>query len=77
MSTTESTPKVASFSHGLAQMSQKSQKALQFLGYKPGTFPVTDRHAVECITFPVDQHLSKDEMDYMIQTVSNFYSGKP
>ena len=53
------------------------QKALQFLGYKPGTFPVTDRHAVECITFPVDQHLSKDEMDYMIQTVSNFYSGKP
>ena len=53
------------------------QKALQFLGYKPGTFPVRDRHAVECITFPVDQHLSKDEMDYMIQTVSNFYSGKP
>jgi dTDP-4-amino-4,6-dideoxygalactose transaminase len=53
------------------------QKALQFLGYKPGTFPVTDRHAVECITFPVDQHLSKEEMDYMIQTVSNFYSGKP
>ncbi len=53
------------------------QKALQFLGYKPGTFPVTDRHAVECITFPVDQHLSMDEMDYMIQTVSNFYLGKP
>lgn len=51
------------------------QKALQYLGYKPGAFPVTDRHARECITFPVDQHLSTSELDYVIQTVRNFYSG--
>jgi len=52
------------------------QKALQPLGYKPGAFPVTDRHARECITFPVDQHLSRAEMDFIIDTVRNFYAGK-
>ena len=52
------------------------QKALAHLGYKPGTFPVTDRHAKECITFPVDQHLSDAEQDYVIQTVRNFYAGR-
>ncbi len=52
------------------------QKALAPLGYKPGSFPVTDRHARESITFPVDQHLSRPEMDYVIETVRNFYAGK-
>lgn len=51
------------------------QKALAHLGYKPGAFPVTDRHANECITFPVDQHLSMAEMDYVVETVRNFYAG--
>jgi dTDP-4-amino-4,6-dideoxygalactose transaminase len=52
------------------------QKALAHYGYKPGAFPVTDRHAKQCITFPVDQHLSLAEMDYVIETVGNFYAGK-
>ncbi len=52
------------------------QAALEFLGHRPGAFPVTDRHAKECITFPVDQHLSSAEMDYVIATVRNFYTGK-
>lgn len=49
------------------------QPALRHLGLKPGTFPVTDRHSRECITFPVDQHLSRGEMDYVIDTVRRFY----
>jgi len=52
------------------------QKALAHYGYKAGAFPVTDRHARECITFPVDQHLSRAEMDYLIDTVRSFYAGK-
>lgn len=52
------------------------QDALKFLGYKAGAFPVTDRHAKECITFPVDQHLSRAEMDHVIETVRSFYTGK-
>jgi len=49
------------------------QDGLKFLGYKPGTFPVTDRHVHEIITFPCDQHLSRAELDYVIETVKGFY----
>jgi len=50
------------------------QPALKHLGYKEGDFPVTDRHARTMISFPCDQHLCKEEMDYVIQTVNNFYN---
>jgi dTDP-4-amino-4,6-dideoxygalactose transaminase len=52
------------------------QDALRHLGYKPGDFPVSERHCREGISFPVDQHLSRAEQDYLIETVSNFYAGK-
>lgn len=49
------------------------QKALQFLGHSQGDFPVTDRHAREMITLPVDQHLSTAQLDYAISVVQKFY----
>jgi dTDP-3-amino-2,3,6-trideoxy-4-keto-D-glucose/dTDP-3-amino-3,4,6-trideoxy-alpha-D-glucose/dTDP-2,6-dideoxy-D-kanosamine transaminase len=49
------------------------QPALAQFGYKAGDFPVTDRHAREMITFPVDQHLSAAEQDYVVRTVAEFY----
>jgi dTDP-4-amino-4,6-dideoxygalactose transaminase len=52
------------------------QKALKFLSYKKGSFPVTDYHSKNIITFPVDQHLSKDELNYVIETVKEFYEAK-
>ena len=51
------------------------QPALAHLEYKKGDFPVTDRHANECISFPVDQHISDVEQDYVIETVRSFYRG--
>jgi dTDP-4-amino-4,6-dideoxygalactose transaminase len=51
------------------------QEALCPLGYRPGDFPVSDRHAETLISFPVDQHLSNEEIDYVIETVRNFYNG--
>ena len=33
---------------------------------------VTDYHSKNIITFPVDQHLSKDELNYVIKTVKEF-----
>lgn len=52
------------------------QDALRYLGHKPGDFPVTESHCRNTISFPVDQHLSAEEQDYVIQTVRNFYQGK-
>jgi len=48
------------------------QEGLKELGYAPGTFPVTDRHAREVISFPVDQHLSREQQDRVIEVVRAF-----
>ena len=49
------------------------QPALAHLHYKEGDFPVTDAHTHKIITFPCDQHISREEMDFVIQTVTEFY----
>ena len=49
------------------------QPALQHLGFKKGDFPISDSHTTKMITFPCDQHLEKEEMDYIIETVKSFY----
>jgi dTDP-4-amino-4,6-dideoxygalactose transaminase len=50
------------------------QPALKALGYKKGDFPVTDAHAKKIITFPCDQHLEQLQLDYIIETVSDYYA---
>jgi dTDP-3-amino-2,3,6-trideoxy-4-keto-D-glucose/dTDP-3-amino-3,4,6-trideoxy-alpha-D-glucose/dTDP-2,6-dideoxy-D-kanosamine transaminase len=50
------------------------QPGLDFLGHKEGDFPVSDEHTKKIITFPCDQHISKEEMDFVIETVTKFYS---
>ena len=49
------------------------QKALKKFGYKKGDFPVTDSHCKNIINFPVDQHMTKKELDYVIKIVKAFY----
>jgi len=49
------------------------QPALAHLHYKEGDFPVTDAHTHKIITFPCDQHISREEMNFVIQTVTEFY----
>ena len=48
------------------------QNAVKFLKHKKGDFPVTDIHTKKIITFPCDQHLSREEMAYVVSTVQNF-----
>src|SRR5947207_1950351 len=50
------------------------QEGLRQFGFKPGDFPVTDRHAREIITFPADQHLTREELGIVIETVRRFYA---
>lgn len=52
------------------------QPGLKKFGYKAGDFPVSDRHAKEMLSFPVDQHLTNEEQDYIINTVKEFYTGQ-
>jgi dTDP-4-amino-4,6-dideoxygalactose transaminase len=49
------------------------QPALKFLGLEKGDYPVTDYCAENTISFPCDQHLSKQQLDEIIKVVSSFY----
>ena len=37
------------------------QPAMKFLKHKIGDFPIADKHAKSIISFPCDQHLSKNK----------------
>ena len=52
------------------------QPASKHLGYKLGDFPVAESQAKSLLTLPVHQHLTDEEMDFMITSVKEFYKGK-
>ena len=49
------------------------QEAMKYLNHKKGDFPTTDIHAKKIISFPCDQHLNKNQINYIVNTVSEFY----
>ena len=49
------------------------QEALSPYGYKKGDFPVADRHAATMISFPAHEHLTEEQLGYIVQTVEDFY----
>ncbi len=49
------------------------QPALDFLNHKEGDFPVTDYQSENLISFPCDQHLSEEQIDYVCETVKQYY----
>lgn len=49
------------------------QKAASYLGYKEGDFPVCEADSRSVITLPAHQHLTAQEIDYVIAQVKSFY----
>jgi dTDP-3-amino-2,3,6-trideoxy-4-keto-D-glucose/dTDP-3-amino-3,4,6-trideoxy-alpha-D-glucose/dTDP-2,6-dideoxy-D-kanosamine transaminase len=49
------------------------QEAYKYLNHKKGDFKVADAHAKKIISFPCDQHLSKKQLKYIVDTVKEFY----
>ena len=49
------------------------QRCSAHLGYKEGDFPVTESQAKSIITLPVHQHLTEEQVDYMIAMVKEYY----
>ena len=49
------------------------QPAAKDLGYKPGDFPMAESDSKNSITLPVHQHLTQDEIAYMLERVHSFY----
>ena len=50
------------------------QPASRQLGYKKGDFPLAEGDAGATITLPVHQHLTKDEIEFMIRSIEAFYA---
>ncbi len=51
------------------------QPASAHLGYVAGDFPVAENQAKCIISLPVHQHLTEEEIDYMIDRMRTFYLG--
>jgi len=51
------------------------QEAARPLGYRAGDFPVTESQCMHIITLPVHQHLTAEQIEYMIEKVHEFYKG--
>lgn len=49
------------------------QPASAFLGYKEGSFPVCESQAKSIISLPLHQHLTDEEIDFVVDTVQKFY----
>jgi len=52
------------------------QPAAKYLGYKRGDFPKAEADCDSIITLPGHQHLTREELDYTIQSVHDYYSRK-
>ncbi len=50
------------------------QKGLSHLGHELGDFPQSDDDARILISLPCDQHLTEEELQFMIHKVGEFYS---
>jgi dTDP-4-amino-4,6-dideoxygalactose transaminase len=48
------------------------QEGLRQFGYRKGDFPVTDRHADTMISLPAHEHLTTEQLAYMVQTIAEF-----
>jgi dTDP-4-amino-4,6-dideoxygalactose transaminase len=50
------------------------QEAARSLGYREGDFPETEVQRKSIITLPVHQHLTEEQIDYMIEKIRAFYA---
>ena len=52
------------------------QEACSDLGYKQGDFPVAEKVANEIISLPIYPELTIDDVDYICQTIGDFFSDR-
>ncbi len=52
------------------------QKGLKHLGYPAGTFPVADDQANRVVSLPVDQHVTREQQDYVLNSIADFFKKK-
>ena len=49
------------------------QKPSKKMGYRKGDFPIAESQATEMLTLPVHQYLNREQINFMIKKIKNFY----
>jgi len=49
------------------------QKCFEYLGYKPGDFPQSERAAEETLALPIYPELTEMQLRYVVDTIAGFY----
>ena len=49
------------------------QKCFKYLGYKKGSFPVSEKAASEVLALPIYPELKKAEISYVVESIAGFY----
>lgn len=52
------------------------QPAFQSLGYKPGSFPVSEQLGNECLSLPLFPEMTQEEVETIAQAVRGFFKGR-
>lgn len=52
------------------------QKAFDYLGYKEGDFPESEKAAKEVLSLPIHSDLTSEEVDYVVFTINEFFTKK-
>ena len=52
------------------------QQAVDYLGYKPGSLPVTERVTNEILSLPMFAELTDEQMDYVVMHIKEFMTQK-
>ena len=47
-------------------------EAYQYLGFKEGSFPITERYAKEVLSIPLYNGMTKEEQEYVIDAINKF-----
>ena len=47
-------------------------QAYEYLGYKKGSFPITEKSADEVLSIPIYNGMTEDEQSYVIEKINKF-----
>jgi aminotransferase EvaB len=52
------------------------QPAAEYLGHQKGDFPIAEKVADQCMSLPVHEYITLEELDFMVKSVADFYNNR-